>query len=128
MRQRSWIWFCSIPFWLLLLGAVGVAVTEDPAPVRFVATVAGGAAISGVLIGLVVLVGRSTARAARRTPSQAVQAQARAWTVIAAVSAIVTMAAATAAAAGGGGGAVVLAATAAGCTVGAVVAVLRRRI
>lgn len=66
VRRWSWVWFCSIPFWMLLLGAVLVAVTEDPSPVRFVATVAGGAVISAVLIGLVLAVGWSNERAIRR--------------------------------------------------------------
>lgn len=123
--DRRWLWFCSIPFWALLAGAVAVAVLEDPSLVRFTATVAGGAAMSGALVGLLAFVGWSNRRARARSGTDARQAQIRAWAVIAGLAAVVAIGAGIAAL-GGVEGAIVLLVTALAALVGALIGIWRR--
>lgn len=122
---RRWLWFCTIPFWALLIGAAAVAVLEDASMLRFVVTVAGGAAISGALIGLLVLVARTNARALTRPRAEARLAQIRAWTVIGVLAGVVAAGAGIAMTAGVDG-AVALLAAALLVLFGTVVAVWRR--
>ncbi|WP_370326228.1 hypothetical protein [Euzebya sp.] len=124
--RTRWVRLCSIPFWALLVGAIGVAVTEDPSPVRFVATVAGGLGMSAVLLGLVLGVSASNRRALERAPTAAVEGQIRALTVIAGVALVVASGAGVAIAAGMRGGAVALCTTGVGVALACGVAIWRR--